>query len=331
MTKNLIKIDTVRTPNLSEDFALDVLIGLSSYPKSIPPKYLYDQAGSVLFQSICETKEYYPTKCEAEILQLHSKKIATVSNTQKIKTIVELGAGDGRKTRILLDEMTKLSDKLKYYPIDISESALTDLVNRFEKLFPRIKSRGITAEYFQGLQWLSTESNEPKLILILGGNIGNFDAPQSLLFLRTLWNSLNDGDLILMGLDLKKDVNVLLDAYNDKAGVTKNFNLNLLTRINRELGANFDLSQFEHFGTYDVKLGAMESFLLSLKDQDVYISSLNKRFHFDAFESIHTEYSFKYLPAQIEDMVEKTGFKIEEYFFDSRKYFTDVLIKVSKD
>ncbi len=331
MANELIKIQKILFPSATEEFALDILMGLSSDPKRVPPKYLYDERGSELFQKICDTEEYYPTRCESEILMTYSSQIAAIAKSHGVLKIVELGAGDGRKTKILLKELLKVLPSIDYYPIDISDSALKDLLSRFEVFFPNLNCKGISAEYFQGLRWLSSESSDPKLVLLLGGNLGNFDWNQSLVFLRTLWNSLNHGDRVLLGLDLKKDVEVLLAAYNDQSGATREFNLNLLERINRELTSNFDLKNFQHFGTYNVKLGAMESFLLSLGEQEVYISALNKRFQFKAFESIHTEYSFKYLPSEISKMVNHTGFEIEAFYFDKAKYFTDVLLTVSKE
>ena len=314
----------------TEQFGLDVLMGLSSKPKSLPPKYFYDDLGSRYFQEICETEEYYPTKCEAEIFETKKQDIVDQFSSESI-TMVELGAGDGRKTKILLDEISKRKIKTKYFPIDISSSALEGLIAGLQTGFPNIEAKGIVAEYFTALKWLSFESKEKKVVLMLGGNIGNFSTPEQRVFLKTLWNSLNDGDIVLTGFDLKKDIDVMLSAYNDKSGATKRFNLNLLTRMNRELGANFDISKFSHFGTYNVALGAMESFLISLEEQEVEIPALDTKFRFKPFEAIHNEYSFKFLPSEINQLVTQTGFEVVHHYTDSRNYFLDALLRVKKN
>jgi len=168
-------------------------------------------------------------------------------------------------------------------------------------------------------------------VLFLGSNIGNFNGPQSRVFLRTLWNALSHGDRLLVGFDLKKEIDAMLAAYNDRGGATERFNLHLLERINEELGGRFQLEHFDHFGTYNVFTGAMESYLLSLREQDVFIGSLNKSFSFEAYEPIHTEYSFKYLPSDVEALGRETGFVVEGTFSDSREYFIDVLWRVVKE
>lgn len=313
-----------------EQFALDVLMGLSSKPKALAPKYFYDDLGSKYFQDICNTEEYYPTRCETEIFQTHKSELINHLNSEKA-VLVELGAGDGRKTKLLLKEMLDRNYRLEYFPVDISADALTGLVKDLKANYPALRTTGIVSEYFTALKWLSFESKEQKVILFLGGNIGNFSNPQAKIFLKTLWNSLNHGDLVLIGFDLKKDIDVMLAAYNDSSGATKKFNLNLLTRINRELGANFDLSKFTHFGTYNVTLGAMESFLISLERQEIYIKNLDTTFVFEPFESIHTEFSFKFLPSEIDRLAAETGFEMVKQYQDKKSYFIDAIFKVRKN
>ncbi len=312
-----------------ETFGLAILMGLTSEPKNIPPMYFYDAKGSELFQKIMGLDEYYPTQCEAEILTNSAGKIANVLGSSALN-IIELGAGDGAKTKILLSEFERTKKNVRYFPIDISEDALRELNTGFTKDFPNIPVKPVIAEYYEGLRWLNQNTDGRNLVLFLGSNIGNFSNSQALVFLKTLWNTLNDGDYVLLGCDLKKDIDVMLAAYNDSQGVTDEFNLNLLTRMNSELRANFDLSKFRHFGTYNVKMGAMESFLISTESQDVYISYLDRSFHFKPFEPIHCEYSMKYLPSEIIEMVGSSGFKVVDIFTDKKSYFADALIQVCK-
>jgi L-histidine N-alpha-methyltransferase len=196
--------------------------------------------------------------------------------------------------------------------------------------FQQLRINGIVAEYFHGLKWLGKLEKYRNLVLFLGSNLGNFNKPQSRVFLRNLWNTLNDGDLMLTGFDLKKDIDLMQKAYNDSKGLTSEFNLNLLRRINTELGGNFDLSKFRHYSSYDVFSGAMESYLVSLEAQTVFIKEIGQTFSFKAWEPIHTEYSYKYLESDIEELAEATGFLVEKKLYDSKRYFVDYIWKVNK-
>ncbi len=313
-----------------ERFELDVLLGLSGEPKGLPSQYFYDATGSQLFSQIMDAPEYYLTNCEAEILEQRGPEVARMLWRAPFD-LVELGAGDGRKTRVLVDALLKRDHSFRYVPVDISEAAIVDLVASMAKWHPGLKCHGLVGEYFDAFRWLARSDPRPKLVLFLGSNIGNFNGPQSRVFLRTFWNALSHGDYVLMGFDLKKHVDIMLAAYNDKGGTTARFNLHLLERINEELGGQFDLARFEHFGTYNVFSGAMESYLLSLQDQEVFIGALNKSFSFAAFEPVHVEYSFKFLPRDIESLGRETGFVVEGSFSDSRDYFIDVLWRVVKE
>lgn len=310
-------------------FARDVLIGLSEPRKFLPTKYHYDNAGSRLFQKIMALPEYYPTKCEFEILKSQKGKIAKLMGNNPFN-LVELGAGDGVKTSILLEEFLEQKFEFQYVPIDISESAMQGLINSIQTKLPNIETNGIVAEYFDGVKWLSKIGQRKNLVLFLGSNLGNFSATQSKLFLRTLWNTLNNDDFVLIGFDLKKDIDKMLNAYNDSQGVTAEFNLNMLRRINSELGGNFDLSKFRHYATYDVFTGAIESYLVSLEAQTVFIEGLSETFDFKLWEPIHTEYSYKYLVSDIEKLAKDTGYTIEKHLFDSKKYFLDSIWQVQK-
>lgn len=314
----------------SRQFGLDILAGLSEKPKRLSSRYFYDDHGSQLFAAICDSSDYYPTQCETEILGRNKAEIIRTIGTERPINLVDIGAGDGRKTLTLLDECAHAGIDTQFVPIDISKGAMDQLVRRLSSERPDLKVSGIVADYFDGLHWLSRSNERLNVVLFLGSNIGNFNAHQSRVFLRQLWESLNPDDLVLTGFDLKKDIDVLLRAYNDTEGITAQFNLNLLERINRELGGNFDLAKFRHYGTYDVQSGAMESYLVSLEQQRVTIDALHQTFDFDAFEAVHTEYSYKYLETDIGALAAATDFRVVSNWYDSRRWFTNHLWSVSK-
>lgn len=311
------------------DFSTDVLIGLSQMRKQLSSKYFYDERGSQLFQEIMELSEYYLTGCEIEIISEQKEKI-----TQEIAgepfNLVEFGSGDGRKTNILLDYFQENDFEFQYIPIDISEAAMSSLIRLMNRKFPALKTEGIVAEYFDGLKWLNNSVYRKNLVLFLGSNLGNFDKAHSHAFLHNLWNILNDGDIVVIGFDLKKDIDLMLKAYNDSKGKTAEFNLNLLRRINRELGGNFDLEKFRFYAGFDVFSGAIESYLVSLEQQEVFIEKIGQSFVFDSWEPIHTEYSYKYLESDIAELAVRTGFLIKKQLYDSKRYFVDSVWSVNK-
>ncbi|MEM6731613.1 MAG: L-histidine N(alpha)-methyltransferase [Myxococcota bacterium] len=322
--------DEITNPLSSRQFSLDVLTGLSEKPKRLPSRYFYDDEGSRLFSAICDNGDYYPTRSETEILETYLDQILDqVGNTRPIN-VVDLGAGDGRKTMVFLDRCSARGIDAQFVPIDISEGAMRDLVEKMGNERPELSVQGIVADYFDGLHWLSQSKDRLNLVLFLGSNIGNFNKYQARVFLRQLWEALNPHDLLFTGFDLKKDIDILLRAYNDSEGLTARFNLNLLTRINRELGANFDTNRFRHYGTYDVQSGAMESYLVSLAWQSVYIDSLHQTFEFEPFEAVHTEYSYKFLETDIEELAAATDFRPIGHWYDSRHWFTNHLWRVEK-
>lgn len=310
-------------------FATDIFHGLSQNPKVIPPKYFYDDEGSKIFIQITKLTEYYLTKCESEILENQKKNIADLVSKESFN-LIELGPGDGQKTNILLDYFLKSSLDFKYVPIDISESTISGLINLIKQKFPKLETNGLVSEYFNGIKWLGQNGSKRNFVLFLGSTIGNFYKPNKLLFLRSLWNALNHNDLVLIGFDLKKDIDLMLKAYNDSKGITSKFNLNLLKRINYELEANFDLNKFRFYANYNPITGAVESFLISTEEQSVYIKYLEQTFHFNAWEPIHTEYSYKYLDSDIEALASETGYKVEMKLYDSKKHFTDYIWRVQK-
>ena len=311
------------------EFALDILVGLSETRKHIPSKHLYDARGSELFQQITRLPEYYLTNCEIEILRNQTEKIG-----QHVKgvpfNLVELGAGYSEKTLCVVEYLLSNNFDFQYVPIDISEAAMADLVSALTKKYPELQINGLVADYTSGLKWLNNRNGRKNLALFLGSSIGNFTHGEARSFLRNVWSCLNDGDHCLVGFDLKKDIELLLWAYNDRQGVTSEFNLNVLKRINAELGGEFDVSKFRHFGTYDVFSGAMESYLVSLEAQEVYVKDIERSFQFRSWEPIHTEYSYKYLISDIDVLASETGFVIEEHLFDNQRYFVDSIWRVNK-
>jgi dimethylhistidine N-methyltransferase len=313
------------------DFALEVLTGLSEHPKRLSSRYLYDDRGSELFREIMGLEEYYLTGCERRILSDHGEEIVGLFSGQPFD-LIDLGAGDGAKTMLLLERLTGAGADVRYVPIDISEGAMRTLAASVGERFPELEMHGLISEYFDGIRWLSHQSpNRRSLVLFLGSNIGNFDKPRARTFLRGMWDALRPNDYALIGFDLKKDIELLLHAYNDRHGVTAEFNLNLLRRINRELGGDFDLAKFRHFGTYDVFSGAMTSYLVSQERQSVPIEAVRYSFDFRPWEPIHMEYSYKYLDEDIESLAEDTGFVVEERFYDPHRYFVDTVWRVEKD
>jgi L-histidine N-alpha-methyltransferase len=307
-------------------FAGDVLTGLSRPRKSLPSIYFYDETGSRLFQQISELEEYYLTRSERQILETYAGELATQFAGGPFR-LVELGAGDGGKTKILLRGFLRAGLQFEYLPVDICEEALVELTGSLHRQIPdrEMRVHGIVAEYFDALSLLGRRPAERTVVLFLGSNIGNFEPRQARRFLRSVRRALSPGDRLLIGFDLKKDPEVLTRAYNDARGVTREFNFNLLARINRELGGEFDRKQFCHHGAYNVRLGRMESWLVSLQDQQVAIAELGRVFHFRRGEGIHVECSYKYDLPQIERLAAASGFEVRRQFFDRRQWFVDSL------
>lgn len=304
-----------------DEFANDVEKGLTSEKKYLMSKYIYDDKGSLLFKKIMDLPEYYLTSCEIEILNNIKNNIAEIMKDDTFN-LIELGAGDGKKTKILLERFKKSNLQFRYIPIDISESAVCDLINNIAKELD-INASGLVTEYFYGLKHLSESDDTRKLVLFLGSNIGNMNPKNAHSFLSALRDSINKNDNILIGFDLKKDITKLINAYNDRQGITAAFNKNLLSRINYELGADFDLKKFFFYCTYDVQQSAIKSFLISSEDQSVHIKAIDKQIKFEKWEPIHTESSYKYSLKDIKQMAADNGFEIIRNYFDNNKYFTD--------
>jgi dimethylhistidine N-methyltransferase len=307
-------------------FAADVIAGLSKTPKAIPSKYFYDARGSRLFRQIMELPDYYLTGCELEIFRTHGRHIAARISRGPFR-LVELGVGDGLKTDVLVRQLLAGDADFDFVPIDICAESVRGVTDSFRRMLPQIGLRiqGLVAEYLDGLDRLARHDERHNVVMLLGSNIGNFAENEARRFLRAVRRTLQPGDFLLIGFDLKKDLGVIWRAYNDSKGVTREFNFNLLDRLNRELGADFDRSRFQHFAPYNPAAGCMESWLVSRVPQTVHIDACDRRFDFDAWEGIAVERSHKYSLDDIESLAAATGFSVEEHFLDCRRYFADSL------
>lgn len=311
---------------MDNQFADDVREGLSSEPKFLHSKYFYNKKGDEIFQQIMAMKEYYLTDCEYEIFDAQKDQILdSITKGKKKFDLIEFGAGDGYKTKVLIEYFLYKKVDFTYMPVDISCSVLNLLEGALKKEFNDLEIKPICDEYFHALEGLNQVDLDDKVILFLGSNIGNFRGDNAIPFLKHIGACMKPGDKLLIGLDLKKDPEVILRAYNDPGGITRAFNFNLLDRINEELGADFDKNKFKHYPSYNAQTGETISSLISLETHYVYIKSLNQRFHFQQWEPLFMEISQKYDLHDIERMAERSGFRVEKNFFDSRNYFTDSL------
>jgi L-histidine Nalpha-methyltransferase len=311
----------------SKTFEQDIISGLTSSPKSLPSKYLYDTRGDMLFQQIMDLPEYYLTRCEEEILRsIKEELLREVLARGRKFSLVELGAGDGTKTRLLLSHFLHMGADFRYMPVDISQHALNDLCSTLRAEYPSLAVQGFARDYFMALDDISASGDDLKLVLFMGGNIGNFSKEEATGFMRLLASRLNKGDLVLAGFDLKKDPSVIHRAYNDSQGVTRAFNFNLLRRINRELDADFDPDLFKHFPSYDPVNGAMKSYLVAEKPHTVNLRRPDTTISFAAWEPIFMEVSNKYTLAEVRRMASDAGLTTVETYMDKLGYYTNVLL-----
>lgn len=302
----------------------DVDAGLSAINKSLSSKYFYDKKGDALFIEIMHSDEYYLTRSELEIFQNQTSAIINSLNLCKkgYFELIELGAGDGLKTKELLKSLANQNYTFDYFPIDISQNALDQLKQSLKTELPQVAVETKQGDYLKVLESLKQTKNQ-KVILFLGSNIGNMTDGLAATFMEKLSDSLNTGDKLLLGVDLIKSKEVVLPAYNDSKGFTKAFNLNLLSRINKELGGNFDIDKFRHSPEYSEVEGIAKSFLESTEDQSVSINSLNKTFQFAAGEKIFMEISRKYDDGIISKITSNTHLKVDHKFTDSKGYFAN--------
>jgi dimethylhistidine N-methyltransferase len=305
-------------------FEQEVYEGLTAHPKRLSSKYFYDEVGDKLFQDIMAMPEYYLTNCEFAILESHKDEIVDLFKADgSAFSLFELGAGDGKKTKILLRHLIKSGVTFDYRPIDISQNALDQLEQSLHDEIPEVEINPIQGTYFDTLRDIGNSNGRRKVILFLGSNIGNLLHPQAVEFLGNLRNSINKGDLLFMGFDQKKNPQTILDAYNDETGITEAFNKNILVRINKEMGGNFELDNFLHWEVYDPETGTAKSYLVSKIGQEVWIENLDLEVSFKRWETIHTEISQKYDDEVVAWLAREAGLKMTTSFSDKEDNYKD--------
>jgi L-histidine Nalpha-methyltransferase len=316
--------------NIYEEFADNIRIGLSQNfgAKTISPKFFYDDSGSRLFDKICRQPEYYPTRTEIEILEKYSKEIISGLNCNAA-SMIEFGSGSSLKTRIILKHFFSYGVNVMYFPVDISHTALGSSVRKLTSEFKNLSIIGVSSEYLEGIRRICNliEANnqmpQKKVMFFLGSSIGNFEPDATKSFLKSIKRSMRTDtqDNLFISFDLEKDIDKLQAAYNDRAGITSRFNLNLLKRVNKDLGGTFNLRNFFHSATYNKKRKRVEMFIVSKYDQEVYIRDLNQTIILKKNEKIHTENSYKYSLNQIEQLAEESGFVVMRNYVDTNRWF----------
>jgi L-histidine N-alpha-methyltransferase len=321
--------------------------GLSASPKKLPPWLFYDRIGSRLFDEITERPEYYLTRTERAILERHASAMIDKAAGGSRLTITELGAGSAEKTRLLLKAAVAEQGTVTYEPLDVSASALEQAKRQIEHDIPNVSVRPKVMDYMQdsrrpirrlhlarrrsehgAMDFASLPAGERRLVLYIGSSIGNFEPHEALRILHRIRAGLRNGDALLLGVDLVKDISTLLAAYDDFAGVTADFNLNMLARLNRELGAEFPLDGFEHRAVWNEKESRIEMHLESRAAQKILIPALEMEVGFEQAETIHTECSYKYAPGQAESMLKNAGFSHTESWTDEQSWFNVCLARV---
>jgi len=298
----------------ADSFREEVIAGLSLPQKSLPPKYFYDASGSHLFEAICRLKEYYPTRAEIALTRAHIGAIARFAGARS--TLIEYGSGESMKSPLLIEALRPSA----YIPVDISEHALRRAAHRLHRQFAWLDIFPVRGDFSRPLKIPLAQAKGRRVVYFPGSTIGNLTPEEAQAFLRATRGQVGPNGAMLVGVDLKKDANVLHAAYNDAKGVTAAFNLNLLSRINRELRGDFRLSRFRHYAFYNAALGRIEMHLVSLARQSVNVG--NHRFSFDIGESIHTENSYKYSIYGFRALAASAGFKGEKAWLDPRGMFS---------
>jgi dimethylhistidine N-methyltransferase len=304
-----------------ESFLAEVLIGLRKPQKELPSKYFYDQRGSQLFERICGLKEYYITRTEASIMQAHIEEMVELVGPRVL--VIEHGCGNCEKVRFLMDH---LHDPVAFIPIDISQEQLLQVAKELDSVYPQLQVLPVCADYTSSFE-LPVPKQESKRTVVYfpGSTISNFDPIPAKHFLEHIAGLCGSGGALLIGVDLKKDPAVLHNAYNDREGLTAAFNLNLLARINRELGCDFQLDGFEHYAFYNPRESRVEMHLVSKKGQVVHIEG--KTISFAKGESIWTENSYKYNLDEFEQMAAAAGFRVERVWVDEQQWFSVQYLK----
>ena len=318
----MIAHETTPVPQYAEE----VILGLTSPHKTLPCKLFYDEIGSALFEEITRLPEYYPTRTELEILRKYSREIA-VSAGSPI-SVVELGAGTATKTEMLLRAISWRQMRVKFFPVDISPSALSEAGKRLRAELPGALVRPVIADFSDGFHFLNGISGR-KLVLYLGSSIGNFDWNDAIALLRKVRDQLCPDDALLLGTDRVKSPEILVTAYDDAQGVTEQFNKNILRRINREFHGNFDLDSFRHIAEWNPECSRMQIYLESRKPQVVTLAATGTTVRFRAGERIHTENSNKYTLDMVQQLLCVSGFRLEQSWFDERQWFGLHLARVN--
>ena len=313
----------------SSPVAVEVLNGLTERPKTLPPWLFYDQAGSQLFEEITELPEYYVTRTERQILAEHAEEIIAAAARGRDLSMIELGAGTATKTGLLLNAAVGLQGSVTYYPIDVSETALEEARTRLEAELPEVTVEPIVANYTEGMRQNGASHTGRKLVLYIGSSIGNFSPADALEVLRGVRAQLLPGDSLLLGTDMVKDVDTLLAAYDDAAGVTARFNKNILVRINRELDANFNPKLFRHRARWNQEHSRIEMHLESLLAQKVAIRALDTEVRFALGETIHTENSYRFTDDRALTLLRRAGFRLRKQWTDANHWFTVYLAAAS--
>ncbi len=303
---------------LLSPIAEDVWRGLTRSPKSLPPWLLYDKTGSLLFEEITRLPEYYLTRTELQIFRRHAGEMTSAAGTDL--TLIELGAGTATKTRTIISAILKQQKTLTFYPVDVSPNALDAAVHHLTRTHAALTVKPLVADYTAGLPELRNIGGR-KLVLYIGSSIGNFEPLEAASVLAHIRRSLALGDALLVGTDMAKDPSVLVPAYNDAQGVTARFNLNLLERINRELGGHFDVDSFRHIALWNATASRMEMYLESLRGQTIAIDDLGLKVHFRAGERLHTENSYKFTMPMVCSVLQNAGFALERTWMDEREWF----------
>ncbi len=309
-------------------FGSDVREGLTSKPKFLSSKYFYDKHGDELFREIMELDEYYLTRSEFSIFRNEKQRIQELIAGSQPFRLIELGAGDGAKTMVLLEHFFRNDIDFTFCPIDISPHVLNILEENVKTQLPEVSIEPMVGDYFKILHDIKVENHQRNIVFFLGSNIGNFPHDLALSFLGSVAQNLNPKDMMMIGVDLKKDPAVILNAYNDKQGVTSDFNLNLLARINRELDADFDLSCFKHYPAYNPLTGECVSYLISQKDQKVHVRALDLQVQFKRWEPMKMEISRKFDLEDIHELAEGSGFSVVETLYDKDKLFAESVWEV---
>jgi L-histidine Nalpha-methyltransferase len=313
-----------KTDVLISPIAEDVLQGLSATPKRLPPKLFYDAEGSRLFEEITRTPEYYPTRTERGILESFAGEMVSAAGSNL--TLVELGAGSACKTKVVIRAILRRQLRLEFHPVDVSPAALKEAVASLNGDFPNLHVSPIVADYGHQLPDLRSRPGR-KLVLFIGSTIGNFEPDEAAAFLSNVKASLQRDDALLLGFDMVKDAKVLHAAYNDAQGVTEAFNKNVLARINREFGGQFDLKQFRHVAFWNKRNSRIEMHLESRVEQKVRIQDLGRTFQFADGERIHTENSYKFTEKRIERLLRQAGLELQQMWCDGAEWFSVVLAR----